>query len=226
MLGEPIVARAINRLSARSVATIKEPGMRADGGGLYLRVTPAGSKQWVFIYRWLGRRREMGLGGHLSVSLARAREKAAEARACVADGLDPLTTKRAKAAVPTFGQMADEYIAMRETILRSEKSVARVKRVLGENGYAASLRPMKVNAIETEQVLDVLKPIWVAKPETGAIARGYVEGVINAAKAKGFRASENPARWRGHLDHLLPARSKLSRGHHAAMPFTDVPSRQ
>jgi Arm domain-containing DNA-binding protein/integrase-like protein len=187
------VARAINRLSARSVTTIKEPGMHADGGGLYLRVTSAGSKQWVFIYRWLGRRREMGFGGTLSVTLARAREKAAEARALVADGLDPLTAKRAKAAVPTFAEVADEFIANRETILRSDKSVARVKRILGEKGYAAMLRPKLVNAIDTEDVLEVLKPIWAAKGETAAMARGYIEGVLNAAKAKGFRSLENPA---------------------------------
>lgn len=198
--------------------------MHADGGGLYLRVTDAGSKQWVFIYRWLGRRREMGMGGVLAVSLARAREKAAEARSMVADDLDPLTAKRAKAAVPTFGQMADEYIAAREGVLRSDKSVARVKRVLGEKGYAASLRSMKVNAIATEDILEMLKPIWTAKPETGAIARGYVEGVLNAAKAKGFRLSENPARWKGHLDQLLAPRQHLTRRHHAAMPFEEVPA--
>jgi len=218
------LARTINRLSARSVATVKDAGMHADGGGLYLRVTKAGSKQWVFIYRWLGRRREIGMGGVLSVSLARAREKAAEARALVADGLDPLTTKRAKAAVPTFGVIADEFIANRALVLRSDKSVDRVKRCVGEKSFAEPLRAMLVNAVQTEDVLDVLKPIWTTKSETAAMARGYIERILDAAKAKGLRSGENPARWKGHLDHLLPARQRLSRGHHAAMPFEDVPA--
>lgn len=218
------MARKINRLSARSVATVKDAGMHADGGGLYLRVTKAGSKQWVFIYRWLGRRREIGMGGVLSVSLARAREKAADARALVADGLDPLSTKRAKALVPTFGVIADEFIANRILVLRSDKSVERVKRCVGEKSFAEPLRSMLVNAVQTEDVLDVLKPIWTTKSETAAMARGYIERILDAAKAKGLRSGENPARWKGHLDHLLPARQRLSRGHHAAMPFEDVPA--
>jgi len=136
---------------------------------------------------------------------------------------DPLTARRIKAAAPTFGEVADEFITNRETILRSDKSVARLKQILGEKGYAAMLRPKLANAIDTEDVLDVLKPIWATKAETAAMARGYIEGVLNAAKAKGFRSGENPARWRGHLDHLLPARPRLARGHHAAMPFAEVP---
>lgn len=197
--------------------------MHADGAGLYLKVTDAGSKQWIFLYRFNGKRREMGLGGVLSVSLGRAREKAAEARALVADGRDPILLKRARAAVPTFGEMAEEFVATRETALRSDKSVARLKRVLGEKGYAATLRPKLVNAIDTEDVLEVLKPIWSAKAETATIARGYIEGVLNAAKAKGYRTGENPARWRGHLDHLLTARQRLARGHHAAIPYAELP---
>lgn len=197
--------------------------MHADGGGLYLKVTNAGSKQWVFIFRLNGKRCEMGLGGVLAVSLARAREKASEARAVVADGQNPILLKRAKAAVPTFGEIADEFIVTRSTGLRSEKSVARLKRVLSEKGYASTLRTKPVNLIDTEDVLEVLKPIWSTKAETATIARGYIEAVLSAAKAKGFRSGENPARWRGHLDHLLAARQRLARGHHAAMPYAHTP---
>lgn len=218
------MARTINRLTARSVAALTRPGMHSDGGGLYLRVTKAGSRQWVYVYRWHGRRREMGLGGALAVSLARAREKAAEARAQVADGVDPLATRKLeRVETPTFGQVADEFIETRKATLRSDRSVARLERILGDGGHLASLRPLRVDAIETGDVLKALKPLWADRRETGAMARGYVESVLNAAKAKGFRSGDNPAQWRGHLDHLLPARKRLARGHHAAMPFKAVP---
>ena len=119
------MARTINRLTTRAVSALQRPGMHADGGGLYLRVTKAGSKQWVYIYRWHGKRREMGLGGVGAVTLARAREKAAEARASVADKTDPLAAKAAKTEIPTFGKAADEFIIKRKSTLRSDKSVAR-----------------------------------------------------------------------------------------------------
>lgn len=218
------MARPTNRLTARTIVGCKEPGIYADGAGLYLRVTGTGAKQWTFLYQWNGKRRELGLGGINSVSLARAREKAAEARALVADGIDPYVQKRTRRSVPTFGYAADQFIEMRSEAVRSDKSLARYKRILGEKGYAAALREKPVNQIDTEDVLGVLKPLWGSKPETASLARGYIENVLNACKAKGYRSGENPAAWRGHLDHLLPARQKLSRGHHAAMPFTDVPA--
>ena len=90
--------------------------------------------------------------------------------------------------------------------------------------YAAPLRTMPVDTVSTDDVLSVLKPIWTEKPETASRVRGRIEKVLDAAKAKGFRAGENPARWRGHLDHLLPRPSKLTRGHHAAMPYEEVPA--
>ena len=217
------MARTINRLNARSVAAISRPGMHADGGGLYLRVTKAGSRQWVYVYRWHGKRREMGLGGVLAVSLSRAREKAAEARGKVADGVDPIADKAARVEMPTFGQVADEFIQTRGATLRSTKSKERLERILGPEGHLQSLRPILVDAVDTDDVLKALKPLWANRRETGAMARGYVESVLNAAKAKGLRSGDNPAQWRGHLDHLLPARKRLARGHHAAMPFKDVP---
>ncbi|WP_414695025.1 Arm DNA-binding domain-containing protein [Phenylobacterium sp.] len=106
------MAREINRLSSRKVATLNTPGMHADGAGLYLRVTAAGSKQWTLLFRWRGKRKEMGLGGINAVSLMRARQRAAEARAMVADGINPLVAKRAHMSVPTFGEVADEFIRL------------------------------------------------------------------------------------------------------------------
>ena len=220
--------RQLAKLSPRQVETVKEPGRHGDGGGLYLVVDKSGAKRWVFLYRWKrrgevgpGRLREMGLGSFHAVGLKRAREKATDARALLSDGLDPISAKRAKDTVPSFGDMADEVLATKSEEFRSDKSEARVRRALQD--YAAKLRPISVDAVDTAAVLDVLKPIWNEKPETARNVRGYIEGVLNAAKAKGYRSGENPAAWRGHLDHLLPKRPKLSRGHFASLPYTDVP---
>lgn len=210
----------LNRLSARFVETTKKEGVHADGGGLYFRVRgPA--RHWLFVFKWQGRRREMGLGAPPAVGIAKARERAQEARELLADGKDPIAEKRAKRAIPTFGEFADEWIEHREGSVRNDKSVVRWRRTLGENGYAKSLRPLKVDEITTDHVLDVLRPIW-SKSETAKLARGYIEGVLDAATARKLRKGENPARWRGHLDHLLPKPQKLSRGHHAALPYADM----
>jgi integrase len=217
------MARTINRLTTRAVSALQRPGMHADGGGLYLRVTKAGSKQWVYVYRWRGKRREMGLGGIGAVTLARAREKAVEARALVADKIDPLALKSVKTETPTFGMVADDFIIKRKATLRSDKSVARLERILGVGGHLDFLRPKLVDEIDTDDVLAALRPLWADRRETGAMARGYIENVLNAATAKGFRTGANPALWRGHLEHLLEERQRLVRGHHAALPFGQMP---
>lgn len=217
------MARTINRLTARSVTALTLPGMYADGGGLYLRVTKAGSKQWVYVYRWRGKRREMGVGGVGAVTLARAREQATEARAQIADKIDPLSSRTPKAETPTFGKVADDFVAKRKATLRSEKSVARIERILGDGGHLSCLRSKLVDEITTEEVLAALKPLWADRRETGAMARGYIENVLSAATAKGFRTGANPAQWRGHLEHLLEERQRLVRGHHAALPFAQMP---
>ncbi len=215
------MARQLNRLSARAVATLAKPGRHADGGGLYLSVGPGEARRWVFLYRWRGRLKEMGLGGLSSVPLAKARVRAAEARQLVADGVDPLTAKRAQEAVPTFGEMADAVVRDLGPQWRNEKHRAQWSATLTTD--AAALRPIRVDRVETTDVLATLKPIWTDKPETASRLRGRIERVLDAAKAKGHRQGENPARWRGHLDHLLPKRQKLTRGHHAALPFASVP---
>ena len=217
------MARTINRLTTRAVSALGLPGMHADGGGLYLRITKAGSKQWVYVYRWRGKRREMGLGGVGAVTLARARDKSAEARALVADKTDPLAIKAAKAETPTFGMVADDFIIKRKATLRSDKSVARLERILGVGGHLDVLRPKLVDEIDTDDVLAALRPLWADRRETGAMARGYIENVLNAATAKGSRTGANPALWRGHLEHLLEERQRLVRGHHAALPFGQMP---
>lgn len=218
-----MMGREINRLSARSVATVSKPGRHADGGGLYLVVDKSGAKRWVFLYRSDGRAREMGLGGLVAVPLAKAREMAAAARAAVYAGEDPIASKRIEAPrVPTFGEAADAFIEAMSPQFRNAKHIAQWKMTLTE--YAAPFRSKAVDAITTDDVLGVLQPIWLTKPETASRLRGRIERVLDAARAKGHRSGENPALWRGHLANLLPKRQKLSRGHHAAMDFRDVPA--
>ncbi|MGC1861565.1 MAG: integrase arm-type DNA-binding domain-containing protein [Methylocystis sp.] len=220
------MAQAVKKLSARAVATIAAPGRHSDGEGLYLNVTPAGARSWLFMWKKDGKRREMGLGSTGSVSLARARELASECRAQVAMGLDPIEARDAAAETkrekPTFGAIADALIAAKESEWRNEKHRAQWRTSLTE--FAAPLRSRPVDEIDTAAVLAVLAPLWQTKPETASRVRGRIEAVLDAAKAQGHRSGENPAAWRGHLAHLLPKRGKLTRGHHAAMDYRDVPA--
>ena len=146
--------------------------------------------------------------------------RAATARQEIAQGLNPIDERKRDGGIPTFGAMADEVRQSLSTGFRNEKHKAQWKSTL--ETYAAPLRAKPVDTIATDDVLAVLKPIWSTKAETASRVRGRIEKVLDAAKAKGFRDGENPARWRGHLDHLLPRPSKLARGHHAAMPYEDV----
>ncbi len=203
------------------------PGRHADGDNLYLVVDRSGAKRWVFIYRWrepgqggAGRLREMGLGPLSKVSLAKARGKAAAQRELLGDKIDPIAEARKSSEVPTFGAEADRWADRREGELKSKTSKARIKRAL--EVYAKPLRALRVDAIETHHVVDVLEPIWTEKSETAHKLRGYIEAVLDAAKVRGHRTTENPARWRGHLSHLLAARDANSRGHHAALPYAEM----
>jgi integrase len=214
------MARKINRLNARAVATITKYGRHADGGGLYLSLSPNGGRRWVFLYRWHGKPTEIGFGSARDVTLARARELAGQARAKLAEGITPKDARRPSSA--TFGECADRLIEAMRPSWRNRKHVAQWEMTLRE--YAAPIRGLPVDKITTDDVLSVLKPLWNEKPETGSRLRGRIERVLDAAKAQGLRSGENPARWRGHLNQLLPKRQRLTRGHYAAMSYTDVPA--
>ena len=216
------MSREIDRLNAMSIQSLTTQGRHADGGGLYLVVDHTGAKRWSFLFRWQGKHKEMGLGGLKSVSLARARKLAGEARAKVAEGVNPIDERKRDKPVPLFGVVADDLIASMTPEWKNAKHRAQWTMTLRE--YAKPLRSMPVDKITTEDVLKVLKPIWTAKPETAGRTRGRIERVLDAAKALGHRTGENPAAWRGNLKNLLPPIRKLSRGHHAAMPYTDVPA--
>lgn len=215
--------RTMHRLSARAVATLSKPGIYADGAGLYLRVRSKSARSWVYVWHAAGRRRETGLGAPPDIGLARARVLAQRTRETIADGGDPILLRRAQRRVPTFGQAADEFVEARKTTVRSDKSVARWKRALGAGGYADELRPLGVDKITTADVLSVLRPLWETHPSSAGLLRGYIEAVLNVAKVGGYRSGENPAAWAGHLQLLLPPRKRLVRGHHAALPFPDLP---
>jgi integrase len=220
------MARQLNRLSARSVTTIQKHGRHADGGGLYLVIGPGASRRWAFLFRWNGKLTEMGLGSISALSLSDARKKATEARRLLAERRNPLAEKRLAEARQrsgdTFGDFADNLLTDISHGFRNEKHKAQWATTL--NTYAAPLRGKALEVITTEDVLAVLKPIWTTKNETASRLRGRIERVLDAAKARGLRHGENPARWRGHLANLLPKRQKLARGHHAAMPYRDVPA--
>lgn len=206
-------------LTARKVQTAKH-GKYSDGGNLYLIVSPTGSRKWVLRFTWRGKAKEMGLGSATVVTLADARDRASAACRKVAEGTNPIVDRQRDNGIPTFGEMADIVREALSAGFRNEKHKAQWKSTLAT--YAAPLSSTPVDTIATDDVLAVLKPIWTKKAETASRLRGRIEKVLDAAKAKGFRNGENPARWRGHLDHLLPKPSKLSRGHHAAMPYEEV----
>lgn len=214
----------MNRLSARTVATLNKPGIYADGAGLYFRVKSATARSWVFVWHANGKRRETGLGAPPAVGLARARDKAQQVREVLADGRDPVALRRADHAIPTFGEAADAFIKQRTASVRSEKSVARWKRAIGKGGYAEELRTLRIDKVATADVLAVLKSKWESHPSSAGLLRGYIESVLDVAKVSGHRTGDNPAVWAGHLEHLLPARKRLVRGHHASMPFAEVPA--
>ena len=214
------MGRQVNKLSARKVETVKEPGRHSDGGGLYLNVTETGARSWLFMYKVGGRRREMGLGSSNAVPLGQARKLAADARQHLAGGRDPLSV-RTKPAAMTFAQASSALIESMSPSWRNAKH--RAQWTMSLTVYCAPIAALAVSEITTDEVLRVLKPLWLTKPETASRVRGRVERVLDFAKARGMRLGENPARWRGHLDALLPKRGKLTRGHHKALPFDQVP---
>ncbi|HVW58004.1 MAG TPA: Arm DNA-binding domain-containing protein, partial [Rhizobiaceae bacterium] len=217
------MARVLSKLSDFAVRGTKKAGRYSDGGGLYLNVGPTGGKSWLFMWTPRGgKRKEMGLGPYPAVSLADARAKADQCRRQAAEGKDPLA-ERDRETAKTFGDAADKFIELMEASWRNAKHADQWRMTLGDT-YCRSLRGKVVAAIDTHDVLAVLTPIWQSKAETASRLRGRIERVLDFAQVKGWRSGENPARWRGHLRNALPARQKLSRGHHAAMNHADVPA--
>jgi hypothetical protein len=227
-------------LTARQVATMTAPGMHAAGGapGLYLQVTAGAGRSWVFRYQIAGKRRDMGLGPLDAVSLAEARHRAQEARKLVLGSNDPIESRRQERAAAaldaaktmTFRECADRYIAAHQPAWRNPKHAAQWGSTLESYAYPV-IGALPVQAIDVGLVMRVLEPIWATKPETASRVRGRIESILDYAAARGWRQGENPARWRGHLDKLLPRAAKAKRAvrqatgreeHHAALPYDEI----
>ncbi|MEE9588856.1 MAG: integrase arm-type DNA-binding domain-containing protein, partial [Hyphomicrobiaceae bacterium] len=224
------MGRSIHRLTAVKVSSLRKSGYYSDGGGLYLRVKPSGSKSWVYRFMLAGRRRDAGLGRYPSVGLARAREKAEESRRLVVGGIDPIEqraaqreTERLEAArAITFEECAKAYIESHEAGWRNPKHRQQWRNTLSAYVFP-TMGSQSVSAIDTDMVLAVLSPIWTTKPETASRVRGRIEAILDWARVRGYRDGENPARWRGCLKHLLPAKSKVHTvEHHAALPYVEI----
>jgi integrase len=231
------MARKINRLSAAKISAAKEPGMYADGGGLYLQVGPRtqrgepGPKSWIFRFKAKGRTRDMGLGPITTVSLAGAREAATECRTMRLRGIDPIEARRAERAdaellaarAMTFDACREAYLQAHEAGWRNEKHRQQWRNTL-QTYVTPAFGNAPVHKIDVGLVMKVLEPIWAKKPETASRVRGRIEAILDWARVRGYRTGENPARWRGHLDQLLPARSKVQKvEHHAALHFVYLP---
>jgi integrase len=234
------MAGGINKLSAMSVQRTKESGYYGDGGGLYLQITKSGGKSWVFRFvsptlprsEKTGRApaREMGLGPVHTVSLVEARDKALACRKLVAEGRDPIEDRKtallraqldaAKAA--SFADCARSYISAHETGWKNEKHGKQWTATLETYAFPL-IGKLPVASVDTGLVMRVLEPIWHSKTETASRLRGRIESILDWATVRGFRQGENPARWKGHLEHQLPARNKVQRvEHHAALPYAEL----
>jgi hypothetical protein len=231
------------RLTALKVDKAKQPGMYGDGGGLYLRVSKEGTKYWVFRFMLNGRSRWMGIGPLSLYGLQEAREKALDARRLRYAAIDPIEARRAVRAQErieaaksmSFKQCAESYIKAHRAGWRNAKHAAQWEATLAM--YAEPIiGALPVQAIDTTLVMKVLEQevpgktdqptahFWQAKPVTASRLRGRIEAILDWAKVRGYREGENPARWRGHLDKLLPAPAKVRKvKHHAALPYSESP---
>jgi integrase len=229
-LGGRFMAHQVNRLTARAVETATKPGLYPDGAGLYLRVGRSGAKSWCLRYMLAGKAREMGLGGASKIGLADARKRATAQRLLLVDKVDPLARREAEtraqkieaAQAMTFEEAARGYVKAHEPSWRNAKH-----RQQWANTLATYVFPVfgtvPVGDVDVAMVMKVIEPLWATKPETAGRVRGRIESVLDWAKARGFREGENPARWRGHLSNLLPARSKVHKvKHHPALPYNEI----
>jgi integrase len=224
------MGRQVEKLSALTVSRAKTRGYLGDGGGLYLQVSASGAKSWVFRFKDHGRLREMGLGSVHAIGLAEARKRATACRQMRLDGTDPIAVKKAgklkakleAARAMTFRQCAEAYIEAHKAGWQNAKHAAQWSSTLKTYAYPV-FGALPVQAVDVGLIAKVLEPIWKTKTETASRLRGRIERVLDWAAVRGYRQGDNPARWRGHLDQLLPARSRVQKvQHHAALPYAEI----
>ncbi|MGG7055469.1 tyrosine-type recombinase/integrase [Nitrosomonas sp. ANs5] len=222
--------RRIQNLTARKCETIKEPGYYADGQNLYLQVSKALSKSWLFIYKFQGRKHEVGLGGYPDISLAVARDGAARWRKVLIAGDNPIEIKReqeykkhcSRIDNPTFAQCANKFIESHQAGWKNPKHAQQWKNTL-DHYVLPIIGNLQVKQIDTGLVMRVLEPIWLEKNETASRLRGRIENILDWASVHKYRQGDNPARWRGHLDKLLSSPNKIQRiKHFKALPYHEM----
>jgi len=200
-------------------------GRHGDGRGLYLEVSPTLNKRFVYRFTLKGRTSEISLGIYPAVTLIEARRKAEEQRVLHKSGINPVEVKRKVAAASgtgrTFSKVTEEFLKTKSGEWSNAKHRQQWQNTLSQ--HAAKLSDLDVVDISTEDVLAVLLPIWNDIPETASRLRGRIEAILDYAKVRKLRTGENPASWRGNLAHVLPKRQILTRGHHRALPYTDIP---
>lgn len=226
------MARKAKELSALEVGRLTTPGYHFVGGvaGLILQVTESKARSWILRATVGGKRRDIGLGGFPDVTLAGAREAARVARDKIKTGTDPVEERAAarsalaasRASAITFGEAAAKYIEANEAGWKNSKHAAQWTTTLESYAYP-TIGKLRVADVETQHVVNILEPLWSTKTETASRLRGRIESVLDWAKVRGYRKAENPARWKGHLDHILPPRSKVQKvQHHTALNYRDV----
>ena len=223
------MARVVNKLSPLKVAKLTAPGLYGDGNNLYLQIAPSGAKSWSFRFMIRGRAREMGLGPVALMSLAEARMRAIECRRLLLDGIDPIehrqTQREAKTVRgKTFATCAEAYIEAHQAGWSNAKHAGQWRATLATYAYPV-FAETPVGAIDLDLVVKALKPIWTDKPETASRLRGRIESILDYATTQGWRQGDNPARWKGFLENLLPAKGRIARvAHHPALKWRDLPS--
>lgn len=221
-------------LSAAEVRRLSKPGLHAVGGvsGLLLQVTATGARSWILRAIVGGKRRDIGLGGFPDVPLAKAREKARDRREQIEAGIDPIEQRRAartalaaqQAKSIDFDECARRFLKSKSREFRNPKHKAQWQSTL--QAYASPvIGRLPVDAVTLPHVLQILQPIWTEKTETASRLRGRIESVLSWATVSGFRAGDNPARWKGNLDAILPKPGKLRKvRHHRALPWQEAPA--
>jgi len=224
--------KVAKELKAVEVKRLIKPGLHAVGGvsGLHLQVTKTGARSWILRTKVGAKRRDIGLGGYPDVPLVQAREKARAAKELIQQGIDPVAEKKAvrtaliaaQATNKTFDECAEQFLIKKTTEFSNPKHADQWRNTLAT--YASPvIGKLAVDAVELPHILKILEPLWQEKTETATRLRGRIEAVLAYATVSKYRSGDNPARWQGNLDAVLPKPGKLKKvKHHKAIPWQEI----